>query len=72
MSNLGIQNIIKLQIPKVAIKHDQKELVKQIEKLIENVVMNNYTKQDIVDVINNVSLKEQLSEESYENENTTD
>ncbi len=72
MSNLGIQNIIKLQILKVAIKHDQKELVKQIEKLIENVVMNNYTKQDIVDVINNVSLKEQLSEESYENEDTTD
>jgi hypothetical protein len=72
VSNLGIQNIIKLQILKVAIKHDQKELVKQIEKLIENVVMNNYTKQDIVDVINNVSLKEQLSEESYENEDTTD
>jgi hypothetical protein len=72
VSNLGIQNIIKLQIPKVAIKHDQKELVKQLEKLIENVVMNNYTKQDIIDVINNVSLKEQLSEESYENENTTD
>ncbi|NMA30227.1 MAG: hypothetical protein GX941_00180 [Candidatus Methanofastidiosa archaeon] len=69
---MGIQNIIKLQILKVAIKHDQKELVKQIEKLIENVVMNNYTKQDIVDVINNVSLKEQLSEESYENEDTTD
>lgn len=53
---MKLNQVIEKEITEITSKYGQVHLSRQIRKLIENIIQDNYTEQDIEDLIENIVL----------------
>lgn len=55
---VDLHSIIKKEISEVIRKFDQEHIETQLENLFQNILTNNYDKQDIINLIENYKISE--------------